>query len=152
MAIYHSQHLADSAKAANLSLHHLSQQFERWALASSDDKNKWYWFGRFAPYSEPVILGRTDVLMHVHLYPVSIPDDLAIWNKIWNRKGTKVSDRALVYAGNDAGDFLLIHVFNEPGAHEIARKEQRMMAHFSRLAISFIDGDYSQCAAAVALP
>lgn len=151
MAIYHSRHVAESAKEANLSLHHLSQQFERWACAPADEKNNWYWFGKFSPYEEPVLLGRKDVLMHVHLFPVSIPEDLATWNKIWQRKGTKKSDRALVYAGNDAGDFLLIHVFNEPGAHETARKEQRMMAHFSRLAISFIDGDYSSCVAAVSL-
>lgn len=47
-----------------------------------------------------------------------------LWMKLWRRKrpaSWRNSDNALVYVGDDAGNFLLIAILDAPGAHVIAK-------------------------------
>ncbi|WP_164739395.1 type II toxin-antitoxin system YafO family toxin [Xanthomonas arboricola] len=120
-----------------------------WWKADEGRINQSYMFGRDNPYAEPVVEGQKYVLRHVHVIPLASSVDMERWNAVWRRKGEKKSDRALIYASCISGyDYLLIHFLNEPGAHLRARKEMKMMRHFTRQALAFRDGDRSACMAA----
>lgn len=146
MAIYISKSLRQSCLDADIEVAEIIEDFGEWK--ASGDPNSSYLFGRDTPYAEPVIDGQALVLMHTHLIPLIDSEQMKRWDRVWKRRGEKKSDRALIYAQSDEGDFLLIHVLNEPGAHERARKDMSMMRHFTRLAIRFRDGDLSDCQAA----
>lgn len=67
------------------------------------------------------------------------------WQKILNRKGRKTSDRVLVYVKRPDGEFLLIFVLDEPGAHQVAKMEsladRQLMHALSAVAEQFFAGD-----------
>jgi Toxin YafO, type II toxin-antitoxin system len=94
------------------------QQFNDWKSSSEYGS---YLFGKDGAYGPPVPSASPGRLKHVHLVPVLDEGALAAWDRDWERRTRKVSDRALVYAEDLSGNFLLLFIFNEPEAHEIAR-------------------------------
>jgi hypothetical protein len=79
-------------------------------------------FGKDTPYRKPLVDG-ADKLMHVHLMPSVNKGDHDLWMKRWRLKrpaSHRTSDHVLVYVADDHGDWLLIAILDEPGAHAIA--------------------------------
>jgi len=124
----------------------LVKMFEWWK-ADPGRLNHSMWFGRDTPYDEPQLQGRGRLLRHCHLLPMIDGEVRERWLRVFKTKGEKVSDKALVYAENN-GDYVLLYIFDEPGAHERARREKKTMAALYRRAISFCDGDLTLCSAA----
>jgi len=100
-------------------------------------------FGKDSPYRKPKVDGDPK-LMHVHLMPSVNKGDNDLWMKRWrlNRPAShRTSDMALVYVLNDAGDFLLIAILDEPGAHAVADmrtpQSKATMERFAAVAEAF---------------
>lgn len=144
MSVYLASNLVATLAHAGISKDQFVRQFEWWK-ADVSRVNQSMFFGRDTPYAEPQIQGRGMVLRHAHMIPLKDKAAHEKWLAVFKRRGEKKSDKCVVYAQNDSGDFLLIQIFDEPGAHVQARREPALMRHLSRLAIQFIDGDYSHC-------
>lgn len=101
-----------------------------------------YLFGKDGAYQLPTVNGRRNVLRHVHLVPLKSPEQLKQWDKSWHFRRRKSSDRALVYVDNGRGDYLLIHILNDPGAHETASmrtlQHRQLMEQLAKVADMFI--------------
>jgi hypothetical protein len=114
-------------------------QFEQWKLT---DEYSSYWFGKDSAYVAPAVSGDNYILRHVHLAPVADKTQLAKWNRSWQRRSRKTSDRVLIYVGDNSGDFLLIFILSEPDAHAIAamknQKHKEIMEGFAAVAEAFI--------------
>ena len=110
--------LCEQFREAGANLSDFVQQFKDW---KASDEYGSYLFGKDGAYGLPVPSASSGHLKHVHLVPVLDESALAAWDRDWGRKTRKVSDRALVYAEDSAGNFLLLFIFDEPEAHEIAR-------------------------------
>jgi hypothetical protein len=103
-------------------------------------------FGRDEPYRREPKVDGDDKLLHVHLMPdIEVnPGAHDLWVKRWRRKrpaSWRTSDNALVYVSDDAGNFLLIFILDEPGAHEIAQmktpQNRATMEGFAAVAEAF---------------
>jgi len=109
-----------------------------WPKREFDSK----YFGKDAAYAAPAVDGKKYILRHVHIVPVVDPDALSRWQKILQRLGRKTSDRALVYAQDDRGNFLLIFILEEPYAHRVAEMrtqgDREIMEGFANTAAAFI--------------
>lgn len=112
--------------------------FDDWKVLGPAGEYASYWFGKDGAYGSLPVSVPSGKLMHVHLVPVLDPDDLERWDKSWSRQGRKVSDRALVYADDLRGNFLLIFILDEPDAHEIASmkkpEHRQLMRQFAVVA------------------
>jgi hypothetical protein len=100
-------------------------------------------FGKDAPYRKPKVAGDKD-LMHVHLMPSVSKGDNDVWVKKWalSRPAShRTSDHVLVYTEDDSGNFLLIAILDEPGAHAVADMRtpanQALMESFAAIAEAF---------------
>lgn len=64
------------------------------------------------------------------------------WINDFNWKRTKTSDRVLVYVKDNLNNYLLITIFSEPDAHEIANMKNKentdIMNHLAKVAEEFI--------------
>lgn len=114
-------------------------EFDDWKTAGEYEN---YLFGKDGAYTAPAVAGVPNVLRHVHLVPLADPRALAAWNTQWHRRGRKVSDRALVYASDGHYGHLLIYIFSEPDAHQVARMKThaqlQLMLKLARIAERFI--------------
>lgn len=144
MAIFLSKHLKTSLAGAQISCAQLVQTFAWWK-ADPARKDESAFFGRDTQYAVPQLDGRGMILWHVHMLPIKDESAHRRWLRIFQMRGEKTSDKVLVYARNDVGDFLLIYLFDEPGGHAAAWNEERKMRAFYRLAVSFMDGDLTDC-------
>jgi mRNA interferase YafO len=119
----------------------LLESFQHWK--KSRDEYGSYLFGKDSAYMMPKIDGKSYRLRHVHLPPLSIPGQLEVWNKQWQRRGRKTSDRVLVYVENGRDDYLLIFILPEPMAHEIAKMQtpahRQIMESFASVAAKFLE-------------
>ncbi len=74
--------------------------------------------------------------------PVIDKQQLVSWKKFWKFKGRKTSNRVLVYAADNKGNFFLIFILSEPDAHEIALMKtpahKEIMEGFAAVAEAFI--------------
>ncbi|MFC3816593.1 type II toxin-antitoxin system YafO family toxin [Lysobacter sp. GCM10012299] len=147
MAIYLTEEFRATADDAGIDVQILVDEFSWW----KEDEAREYlspWFGKDSAYTAPRVNGEQWVLRHCHL-PPSHTAALARWQKILSRKGRKTSDRVLVYVKRPDGDFLLIFVLDEPGAHQIAKMEnladRQLMQAMSAAAEEFLAGDHSNC-------
>ncbi|MGQ3085334.1 MAG: type II toxin-antitoxin system YafO family toxin [Hydrogenophaga sp.] len=94
------------------------QAFSAW---KASDEYGSYLFGKDGEYASAVLKISSGKLKHVHLVPVVDTDALVAWERDHERRSRKTSDRALVYAEDTQGNFLLLFILDEPEAHEIAR-------------------------------
>ncbi len=113
--------------------------FEQWKAGLARGELSVF-FGKDYPCREPVIAGQM-VLQHVHVVPNSQSIEFVRWMDDFENPDPNVectSNRALVYADNGAGDYLLIYFLDDPpGAHQTYGNRKTMM-HFARIADEFI--------------
>lgn len=70
-----------------------AERFLQWKESGSED----YYFGKDAPYDRPLGDAREYILHHVHLVPLTNPEELGKWDKKWDRaSGRRTSDTALI--------------------------------------------------------
>lgn len=116
--------------------------FQAWKAEGPTGEYQNYFFGKDSAYHTPKLNPPNDRLMHVHLVPILDQGALVEWDRDWNRRTRKVSNRVLVYADNRKGGYLLIYVLNEPDAHSIAAmqtaEDAETMAFFAQVAEAFI--------------
>lgn len=100
-------------------------------------------FGKDGTYVHPKVGGEAYKLRHVHLKPVIDQSSISLWTKMFRRGSRKTSNRALVYAHNGRGDYLLIYILSEPDAHEVAQMKsaanKAIMEGFANTAAAFMD-------------
>ena len=134
-----AQLVADGAHPRELCL-----AFGRWKFKWPEFEFESTLFGKDGAYVAPLVGGRRYLLRHVHLEPVHDHAGKRRWAKVFSWRGTKTSDRALVYVHRPVTDeYLLIYILNEPDAHAVA--SMRLVAHreimegFANVAAAFID-------------
>jgi hypothetical protein len=102
---------------------------------------KHFAFGRDSAYREPKVGVEDYKLRHVHLMPGISQKDIDAWERHWKQGRERKSDHALVYAADDRGNFLLIGILDEPGAHAVARmktqKHKATMEGYAAIAEAF---------------
>lgn len=153
MAIYVAPLFAESAKKAGLDPAKVVEQFAWWKH-SEDRLDSSFWFGRDSAYVDPEVGGKKYRLRHAHLPPGDVRAKDR-WTTLFRRGREKTSDRALVYAQASNGDYVLLQVLDEPGAHKIARMlsaaDKKLMQDLAAQAAKFIDGvldDFEEVASA----
>lgn len=85
-------------------------RFTQWVTG---DEFQHYWFCH-------KVRGDDGYLYHVHLLPQKQQHKRDRWDYLWARprqRHDRTSDRYLLYAQNAAGDYLLIEILDDPGAH-----------------------------------
>jgi mRNA interferase YafO len=141
MTVNITKALKAALQADNLDEQILLESFQQWK--ESRDEYGSYLFGKDSAYTIPKIDGKSYRLRHVHLPPLSTPEPLEVWNKQWQRRGRKTSDRVLVYVEDDQGNYLLIFILPEPMAHEIAKMQtpahRQIMESFASVATKFLE-------------
>lgn len=96
----------------------LVAKFTQWVAG---DEFGHYWFCNRK-------LGDDKYLYHVHLIPENEKNKRATWDDLWKkprRRHERRSDRYLLYAENGRGDYLLIELLDDPGAHKLWEREYR---------------------------
>lgn len=121
----------------------LKAEFADWKNRGPSGADDHYYFGKDAFYEKPRGESGQHVLRHVHLVPLSNPEDVSAWNRNWERQsGRRTSDTALVYADGGRFGYLLIAILWEPDAHSVSQmktKEASELMHtFARIAERFI--------------
>ncbi len=140
MATKCTQALRDQLASVDESSDAWAVFFDNWKSLGPNGEYSNYFFGKDSAYSGVALTGGK--LMHVHLVPILDKAALAAWDRDWSRHSRKVSDRALVYADDGRGNYLLIYVLDEPHAHAIARMatlaEKETMQAFAEIAAAFV--------------
>lgn len=99
-------------------------------------------FGKDSGYFKPAINGEKYILRHVHLPPLVDKQQKKKWLSAFKTRGRKTSNRVLVYVKNDKDNYLLINIFSEPDAHEIAEMKSKenmdIMNFLAKVAEEFI--------------
>lgn len=117
------------------------EKFTAWKLSA--DEYGSYLFGKDSAYIKPDVDGKSYVLRHVHLPPLADEGQLRLWNKKWQQRSRKTSDRVLIYVEDNRGNYLLIFILPEPIAHAIAKMQtlehQQIMNGFASVAAQFLD-------------
>lgn len=88
----------------------LVAQFTAWA---GGDEFQQYWFSNKK-------IGDDRYLYHVHLIPQNEPDKRQKWDSLRKKprqRHRRRSDRYLLYSANGRGDYLLVDILDDPGAH-----------------------------------
>lgn len=118
------------------------REFSVWQRDGEDSS---YIFGRDTAYRAPKVNGQM-LLRHVHLAPLEDPEALKIWDKAWENRRERKSDKALVYICRGEGKqrkCLFIALLPQGHAHEIANMttpdDCAVMEGFARIAEHFID-------------
>lgn len=111
MIVQITSDLKEQLLAENLDSAQLILDFTEWKSGAEDDH---YFFGRDG-------LGRgSKFLAHVHMVPLFVPADADNWDKCWQHRWPRKSDRYLFYVdGGRSFGFLLITIINDPGAHKV---------------------------------
>lgn len=121
----------------------LVAEFDKWKAGGSATEYTSPLFGKDSAYIEPTVDGKKYTLRHVHLVPVSNLEKLAVWKRRHALKSRKTSDRALIYADDGKGDYLLIYILEEPDGHDIpkmkTKADQETMEGFAEVAAAFIE-------------
>ena len=119
-------------------------EFSQWKAAGEAGEYLSYLFGKDSAYAKLPPGMITGQLRHVHLVPVLDKETLAAWDKAHHRGSRKVSDRALVYAEDTRGNFLLLFILTEPDAHAIAEmrtsEHKTLMRQFVQIAETWAFG------------
>ena len=110
-----------------------SERFLQWKRSGTED----YYFGKDAPYDRPRGDARQYILHHVHLAPLTSPEELGKWDKSWGRaSGRRTSDTALMYVDGGRYGYLLLTILSDPEAHDVVRmKTARDIRFMSEMAI-----------------
>jgi len=115
--------------------------FSAWKEAGEKGEDDWYEFGKDSAYTKPLVNGAPYVLKHVHMTPVSNNDDLVKWDRAWEFRARRTSDRILVYV-QDGRKYLLIALLEEPTAHAVGAmrtpRDLHRMKQFVKIAEDFI--------------
>lgn len=113
-------------------------KFAQWKAAGEAGEYSAYLFGKDGAYARLPAGMVTGQLRHVHLVPILDKEALAAWNKAHAKGSRKVSNRALVYAEDTQGNFLLLFILEEPDAHVIAQmgtaEHKTLMRQFIQIA------------------
>ena len=142
MAVHATQKLIEQFDSLD-EFNEFSLAFTEWKSRGSDGEYHSYLFGKDSAYTTPKVGGIPYTLRHVHLVPITQADLLLRWNKAWNTKSRKTSDRVLVYVDDGATNVLLIFILPEPDAHTIARMQtsddKAIMLGFAEVAAAVLD-------------
>lgn len=87
----------------------------------SGDEFNHYWFSNEK-------LGDDGFLYHAHLIPQNVPESRSVWDYFWGRpreRHRRRSDRYILYARNSLGDFLIVGIIDDPGAHLLWEKQNK---------------------------
>ena len=116
--------------------------FGDWKARGSAGEYDNYFFGKDGAYVGIKMDAPHGMLMHAHLVPILDPVAFARWERDWARRSRKTSDRALIYADDGHGNYLLIYVLDEPTAHAIAsmatQQDKETMQAFAAVASAFV--------------
>lgn len=139
MPTYCTQSFVDQLATLGEQVDEFVQEFSEWKKNWPAGEYHSYIFGKDGGYYGAVQAAVTSGrLKHVHLVPLCDLNQLSEWNKAWRRRSRKTSDRALVYAEDNSGNYLLIFILDEPTAHEIARmrtsENKTLMLQFAAVA------------------
>ena len=119
----------------------LLNAFREWKMAVELGEDDFYEFGKDTAYITPKVNDENYVLRHVHLVPLLDKNQLEQWDKNWQHRRLRTSDRALVYV-QDNQRFLLIDILPEPFVHQIAQmktpQDKRLMETFAKIAEQYI--------------
>lgn len=123
----------------NLSSQLFMDLFREWKQTGEFNS---YGFGKDSAYFKPCVGGKQYVLRHVHLVPIFDKTQLSKWNKGWQFKSRKTSNRVLIYVDDGKSRFLLIYILSEPDAHDVAlmrtQKHKELMEGFAKVAEAFV--------------
>lgn len=133
--------LASEFHTQSLNLELFVEQFKSWKESGVAGEDNNYLFGKDSAYATPLVDGQKYQLMHVHLVPLINVENKNQWNKNWERKSRRTSDRVLVYA-KDKDSYLLIAILPEPTAHQVAqmgnKADKDIMTSFAEIAAQFM--------------
>ena len=117
-------------------------EFDHWKSLGARSEYASYLFGKDAAYAVPVVNGQRNMLRHVHLVPLRDFEQKVKWDRAWEVRSRKTSDRALVYVSDLRHGHLLLYILDEPSAHSVARMQtpddRQLMKAFARVADRFI--------------
>ena len=141
MATYCTESLTRRLAALGEDAREWAAYFNAWKASGPAGEYSDYFFGKDAAYANVRVDGLAVELMHVHLVPLADSKALKIWDRNDRLKKRKTSDRALVYARDGKGNYLLIAVLDEPDAHAIAQMrsaaDRELMQDFAQVAEAF---------------
>lgn len=136
-----TQALRQTLLKNNANPQELLDAFREWKTAGELGEDDFYEFGKDTAYITPKVNDENYVLRHVHLVPLLDKNQLEQWNKNWQHRRLRTSDRALVYV-QDNQRFLLIDILPEPFAHKIAQmktpQDKQLMEIFAKIAEQYI--------------
>ncbi|NHZ60913.1 hypothetical protein [Massilia genomosp. 1] len=137
MKIHIASDLHQRFASLGVSLDRLVDAFEKWK--SDPDGRQTLVFGR------DIANTGSRYVRHVHMIPVNLVDDLAVWKNIYakNKKfksnRPQLSDRYLIYADGGRYGYLIIDMINDPGAHEIwTARFKRVRDEWEEIASDFV--------------
>ena len=110
------------------------EQFSNWKTSS--DEYNFYLFGKDSEFIFPKIV--EGKFKHVHIMPLDNVE-LQKWDKKWKYKSRKTSNRFLIYAQNQIGDYLLIAILEN--GHNVIKmqneKDKLLMSGYAKIADNF---------------
>lgn len=137
-----TRYLEEILSSGNADITSLVKDFHDWKIQGKDGEFKSPLFGKDGAYFKPLVNGEKYALHHVHLPPMLDKQQKKRWINDFNWKRTKTSDRVLVYVKDNLNNYLLITIFSEPDAHEIANMKNKentdIMNHLAKVAEEFI--------------
>lgn len=140
MGIELSNTLKKQLSALNLDPEILKKNFADWNLSGATDCTV---FGKDA-----FNRGST-VLRHIHMRPMNDPVADSKWKTMAKRGSTPTSDRYLFYANSGNGNYLLIYIVNNPGAHDFlsmpTASEKALLKMFEAAADQFYHHNKIDC-------
>lgn len=116
-----------------------TERFLEWKGSGVED----YYFGKDVPNLQPLGDLGEYILHHVHIVPLTNPEDLQRWDKSWDRGSRRTSDTALMYVDGGIHGYLLLTILWEPDAHEVIKMktpaDRKFMNEMAWFAKQFID-------------
>lgn len=117
-------------------------EFDLWKSRGPSGEYDSYLFGKDGAYGSPKVNGKSNILRHVHLVPLKDVSTTSQWDRDWNRRTRKRSDRHLVYVSDAYHGHLLLWILDDPGSHAIALmhtpEDKELMKRFAVVADRFI--------------
>lgn len=138
--VYLTSQLKDHLQSIGIDPDSFKEEFEWWRQNWPANEYSSELFGKDGAYIQPKVDGKPYSLRHVHLQPIE-PAAKSVWEAIARRLGRKTSDRHPIYFRRDDDAFLLIHILDEPTAHQVAlmhtNEDKELMNTFAIIAENF---------------
>ncbi|MDI9335043.1 MAG: type II toxin-antitoxin system YafO family toxin [Cytophagales bacterium] len=131
-----------SDPALSIGLSPFCAAFQAWKESGAVGEYDHYLFGKDAAYITPSVNDDPYTLRHVHIVPFADIEALKRWDKAFDRKRRKVSNRALIYVEDERLGCLLLFILPEPEAHEVAKmqtpQDRALMLGLAKVAGEFL--------------